>query len=153
MQWYVIFISVAMIGAFGWFALELIGRPIRTFFDLRRSVRHQMLSLASVPTPQPRETCVTSEQIRQYDRDLKNAREAQRILRDLAAQMLAFAENERAACIAIRPFGFDPSSAGSGLIGLSNTLDRHGPDRDRFHKKVERALRFGQAVWSLSLSK
>ena len=143
MQWYVIIISVATTGAFGWFALELIGRPIRSFFDLRRSVRHQMLSLANVPTP-PRETCVTSEQIRQYDTDLRNAREAQRILRDLASQMLAFAESERAACIAIRPFGFDPSSAGSGLIGLSNTLDRHGTDRTGFRKNVERALRFSK---------
>ena len=142
MQWYVIFISVATIGAFGWFALELIGRPIRKFFDLRRSVRDQMLSLANVPTPQPRETCVTSEQIRQYDRDLKNAREAQRLLRDLASQMLAFAESERAACIAIRLVGFDPSSAGSGLIKLANALDRHGTERAIFHKNVERALRF-----------
>ena len=142
MQWYVIFISVATIGALGWFALELIGRPVRIFFDLRRSVRHQMLSLANIPAPQPRETCVTSEQIRQYDADLKNAREAQRSLRDLASQMLAFAESERAACIAVRPFGFDPSSAGNGLIGLSNTLDRHGTDRGGFRKSVERALRF-----------
>ena len=142
MQWYVIFISVATIGALGWFALELIGRPVRNFFDLRRSVRHQMLSLANIPAPQPRETCVTSEQIRQYDADLKNAREAQRSLRDLASQMLAFAESERAACIAVRPFGFDPSSAGSGLIGLANTLDRHGTGRASFRKNVERALRF-----------
>ena len=140
MQWYVILVSVATTGAFGWFALELVGRPIRNFFDLRRSVR-QMLFLANVAAPQPRETCVTSEQIRQYDTDLKNARETQRILRDLASQMLAFAESERAACIAIRPFGFDPSSAGSGLIGLSNTLDRHGTDRASFRKNVERALR------------
>ena len=142
MQWYLILISVATTGAFGWFALELVGRPIRNFVDLRRSVRHQMLFLANVAAPQPRETCVTSEQIRQYDTDLKNAREAQRILRDLASQMLAFAESERAACIAIRPFGFNPSSAGSGLIGLSNTLDRRGTDRAGFRKNVERALRF-----------
>jgi hypothetical protein len=56
--------------------------------------------------------------------------------------MLAFAESERAACVAIRPFGFDPSSAGSSLIGLSNTLDRQGTDRASFRKNVERALRF-----------
>ena len=141
MQWYVIFISVATIGAFGWFAFELVGRPVRKFFDLRRIVRQQMLSLADVPTPQARETCVTSEQIRQYDKDLKNAREAQRILRDLASQMRAFGESETAARIAIRPFGFDPSSAGNGLIKLSNALDRHGPDRARFHENVETALR------------
>ncbi|WP_065753022.1 hypothetical protein [Bradyrhizobium paxllaeri] len=142
MQWYVILVSVATTGAFGWFALELVGRPIRNFFDLRRSVRHQTLFLADVAAPQPRETCVTSEQIRQYDTDLKNAREAQRTLRVLASQMLAFAESERAACIAIKPFGFDPSAAGSGLIGLSDTLDRHGTDRASFRRDVERALRF-----------
>ena len=142
MHWYVIFISVATAGAFGWFALELVGRPVRKFFDLRQSVRHQMLSLAGVPTPQARETCVTSEQIRQYDRDLKKAREAQRILRDLASQMSAFAESERAACIAIRPFGLDASAAGSGLIRLANALDRHGPERASSHNHVERALRF-----------
>jgi hypothetical protein len=142
MQWYVIFISVATTGAVGWFALELIGRPIRKFFDLRRSVRLQLPFLANVPAPQPRETCVTSEQIRQYDTDLKNTREAQRTLRELASQILAYAESERAACIAIRPFGFDPSSAGRGLIGLSNTLERHGTDRASFRKNVERALRF-----------
>lgn len=101
-----------------------------------------MLSLANVPAPQPRETCVTSEQIRQYDRDLKNAREAQRILRDFGSQMLAFAESERAACIAIRPFGFDPFAAGNSLNGLASALDRHGTERARLHKNVERALRF-----------
>ncbi|WFU17532.1 hypothetical protein [Bradyrhizobium sp. CB3481] len=100
-----------------------------------------MLALGDVPTPQARETCVTSEQIRQYDRDLKKAREAQGILRDLASQMLAFAESERAACIAIKPFGFDPSAAGSGLIKLATALDRHGPERAKFHSNVERALR------------
>ena len=56
--------------------------------------------------------------------------------------MLAFAESEKAACIAIRPFGFDPSAAGNGLIGLANTLDRNGTDRTSFRKNVERALRF-----------
>ena len=143
MQWYVIFISLATAGAFAWFALELIGRPVRKFFDLRRSVRDQMLALANVPTPQARETCITSEQIRQFDRDLKNAREAQGALRDLAARMLAFAESERAACIAIRAFGFDASAAGIGLMKLADALDRHGPRRANFHKSIEAALRLG----------
>jgi hypothetical protein len=145
MLWYVIFISVATAGAFGWFALELVGRPVRKFFDLRRSVQHHMLSLADVPTPQARETCITSEQIRKYDRDLKNAREAQRVLRDLASRMLAFAESERAACIAVRPFGFDASAAGSDLTKLANALDRHGPERARFQGDVEKALRLGKS--------
>jgi hypothetical protein len=53
--------------------------------------------------------------------------------------MLAFGENETAACIAIKSFGFDPSVAGHNL--LSNTLDRSGTDRAAFRKKVGEALR------------
>lgn len=142
MFWYVIFISVATAGALAWFALELVGRPVRKFFDLRRSVHDHMLSLADVPTPQARETCVTSEQIRRYDLDLKKAREAQRILRELASQMVAFAANERAASFAIRLFGFDASAAGGALMKLADALDRHGPQRASAHRSVEAALRF-----------
>ena len=142
MLWYVIFISVATTGAFAWFAIELVGRPVRKFFDLRRTVHQQMLALADVPTPQARETCVTSEQIRRYDLDLKKARAAQRVLRDLASQMEAFAANERAASFAIRLIGFDASAAGSGLLKLADALDRHGPERAKFHGHVGRALRF-----------
>ena len=140
MQWYVYLLTVAATGAFGWFALEFLGRPIRKFFDMRRLVRQQMLFLANVPAPQPRETCVTSKQIQRYDIDLKNVREVQRVFRDLGSQMLAFGENETAACIAIKSFGFDPFIAGHNL--LSNTLDRCGTDRAAFCKKVEQALRF-----------
>jgi hypothetical protein len=142
MQWYVTFITIAATGAFGWLALELLGRPIRKFFDLRRLVVHQMLFLAKVPAPQPRETCVTFGQIQRYDIDLKNVREAQRLLRDLGSHMLAFGESEAAACIAIQPFGYDPSAAGRSLIDLSNILDRYGTDRTALCKTVEEALRF-----------
>jgi hypothetical protein len=138
MQWYVTFMTIAATCALGWFALELLGRPIRKFLDLRRLVLHQMLSLANVPAPQPRETCVTFEQIQRYDIDLRNVREAQQILRDLGSHMLAFAESETAACIAIKPFGFDASTAGRNLIGLSNILDRYGTDRAALRKNVER---------------
>lgn len=140
MQWYLVFISIVAIGAVGWLAVELIGRPARKFFDLRRSVRDQFPRLADVPAPQPRETCVTSAQIRQYDADLKNAREAQRVLREMAARMLAFAGSERAACIALKPLGLDPAAAGNGMDGLANVLDRHGVDRAGFRGKIEQAL-------------
>jgi hypothetical protein len=69
-------------------------------------------------------------------------REAQRVLRHLSSQMLAFAESEIAACIVINPFGFDPSIAGRSLIDLSNTLDRHGTDRAVHRKNVDKALWF-----------
>ena len=142
MQWYVYLLTVTATGGFGWFAVQFLGRPIRNFFDLRRLVRHQMLFLANVPAPRPRETCVTFEQIQRYDTDLKNVREAQRILRELGSHLLAFGESEPAACIVIKPLGFDPFIAGRNLIGLSNTLDRYGTDRAALRKNVEEALRF-----------
>jgi len=142
MQWYVTFITIAATCALGWLALELLGRPIRKLLDLRRLVLHQMQSLENVPAPQPRETCVTFEQIQRYDIDLKNVRDAQQILRDLGSRMLAFAESEAAACIAIKPFGFDPSAAGHNLISLSNILDHYGTDRAALRKNVAEALRF-----------
>lgn len=142
MQWYVIFISLVAAAAIGWLGFELVGRPVRKFIELRRIVRDQWPPLSDVPAPQPRETCVTSEQIRRYDIDLKKAREAQRILRELASGMLAFAGREKAACIALKPFGCDPASAGNGMNGLADVLDRHGADRTGLRNKVEKALRF-----------
>jgi hypothetical protein len=38
--------------------------------------------------------------------------------------MLAFSENEIAACNGIATFGFDAVAAGRGLIALSNILSR-----------------------------
>ena len=141
MQWYVILVTAAGTGALGWFALEFLGRPIRAFFDLRLQVRQQLLFLANVALPKPREAVFTSREIQEYDVALKSVREAQRILRDLGSQMLAFGESEPAACKAIAPLGYDPIAAGRSLIGLSNTYDRYGVDRADFRNKIEKALR------------
>ena len=53
-------------------------------------------------------TISTFLEIQQYDMALKAGREAQRILRDLGSQMLAFSENEIAACNGIATFGLMP---------------------------------------------
>src|SRR6266446_7216611 len=122
--------------------LEFLGKPVRAFFDLRDQVRAQLLLLANVAAPKPRETISTSLEIQQYDVALKAGREAQRILRDLGSQMLAFSESEIAACNGIATFGFDAVAAGRGLIALSNTYYRNMTDRADFSSKVEKALRF-----------
>jgi hypothetical protein len=142
MQWYVIVVSLAATGVLGWAALEFVVRPIRGFLDLRRQLRQQLLYLANIPPPKPRETVVTSKAIREYGEGLKAAREAQRILRDLGSQMSSFYENEFFACNMIKHLGFDAIVAGRSLIGLSNTYDRYGVDRANFHRKIENALRF-----------
>jgi len=119
-----------------------LGKPVRAFFDLRDQVRAQLLLLANVAAPKPRETISTSLEIQQYDVALKAGREAQRILRDLGSQMLAFSESEIAACNGIATFGFDAVAAGRGLIALSNTYYRNMTDRADFSSKIEEALRF-----------
>jgi hypothetical protein len=141
MQWYVSLVTIAAAGVLGWIVLELLGKPIRAFFDLRDQVRAQLLLLANVAPPKPRETVSTSLEIRQYDMALKAGREAQRILRDLGSQMLAFSEIEIAACNWIAAFGFDAVAAGRGLIALSNLNYRSRTDCAGFSTKIEDALR------------
>ena len=138
MQWYVSLVTIAAAGVLGWIVLELLGKPIRAFFDLRDQVRAQLLLLAML---KPRETISTSLEIRQYDMALKAGREAQRILRDLGSQMLAFSESEIAACNWIAAFGFDAVAAGRGLIALSNINYRSRADCAGFSRKIEEALR------------
>ncbi len=141
MQWYVSLVTIAAAGALGWIVLELLGKPIRAFFGLRDQVRAQLLLLADVAPPKPRETISTSLEIRQYDVALKAGREAQRILRDLGSQMLAFSESEIAACNWIAAFGFDAVAAGRGLIALSNINYRSRTDCAGFSSKIEETLR------------
>src|SRR5260370_38639209 len=142
MQWYVNLITIAAAGALGWIVLEFLGKPIRAFFELRDQARAQLLLLANVAPPKPRETISTFLEIQQYDMALKDGREAQRILRDLGSQMLAFSENEIAACNGIATFGFDAVAAGRGLIPLSNTYYRNRIDPADFNSKIEKTLRF-----------
>jgi len=140
MQWYVNLVTIAGAGILGWIVLEFLGKPIRTFFDLRDQVRAQPLLLANAAPPKPRETISTSLEIQQYD-DLKAGREAQRVLCDLGSQMLVFSENEIAACNGIATFGFDAVAAGRGLIALSNIYYRDRTDRADFSSTIEGALR------------
>src|SRR6266853_2440438 len=128
MQWYLNLVTIAGAGALGWIVLEFLGKPVRAFFDLRDQVRAQLLLLANVAPPKPRETVSTSLEIQQYNVALKAGREARRILRDLGSQMIAFSESEIAACNGIATFGFDAVAAGRGLIALSNTYYRNMTD-------------------------
>src|SRR5258708_9941483 len=67
MQWYVNLVTIAAAGVLGWIVLELLAKPIRAFFALRDRVRAQLLLLANVAPPKPRETISTSLEIQQYD--------------------------------------------------------------------------------------
>src|SRR5258706_8271309 len=65
MQWYVNLVTIAAAGVLGWIVLEFLTKPIRAFFALRDRVRAQLLLLANVAPPKPRETISTSLEIQQ----------------------------------------------------------------------------------------
>jgi hypothetical protein len=106
------YLAIAATGAFGWFALEFIGRPIRSFFDLRLQVRQQMLFLANVSLPE-KGTYITLEAQEQYDREVAQVREMRRTVRELGSKMLAFGESERWANIFLKAIGYDAAAAGT----------------------------------------
>ena len=146
MQWYVFLITITATTVLGWVGLEILGRPIRAFFDLRRKVREQTILLGNISLPKPRETAVSSREIREYDQAVRNLREAQRIFRDLGSQMLAFGENEPAARNTLAAMGLDLLAAGGGLIELSVAYSQPDGNRAGLRNQIEKALRLTNTV-------
>ena len=140
MQWYVYLITLSASAVLGWHGYELLGRPIRAFFELRRKILGQMRVLGNISLPKPREMAVSSQQIREYDQAVRNMREAQRIFRNLGFRLLAFVENEPAARNALGLLGFNLIAAGSELIKLSEVYPRPDTDRAGFQNQIRRAL-------------
>jgi hypothetical protein len=140
MQWYVYLITISASAVLGWFVFELLGRPVRAFFELRRKILEQMRALGNISLPKPREMAVSSPQIREYDQAVRNVREAQRAFRNLGFRLLAFVENEPATRSALGLLGFNLVAAGSELIKLSEAYPRPDTDRTHLQKQIKKAL-------------
>jgi hypothetical protein len=125
----------------GWVVLEFVGRPFRRFYDLRGEVIQELVRHANVPAryKELRDSSgatsgdvtdlgLSEEQIRKLDAALDS-------FRMLASRMSTFAGNETVALLVAQALGYKPAKASSGLIGLSNTRDTYGPDRN-FHLKT-----------------
>jgi hypothetical protein len=119
MQWYVYLIAISATAFFGQIAVELVSRPIRTLFHLRRQALERMLALANISPPKPRELAISSREIREYDQAVRDMKRAQRTFFDLGAQLLALGENEPAIRIVMALFGLNIIVAGHALINLS----------------------------------
>jgi hypothetical protein len=152
MQWYVYLITLSASAVLGWFLSELLGRPIRAFFEMRRKILEQMRVLGNISLPKPREMAVSSQQIREYNQAVRNIREAQRIFRNLGFRLLAFVENEPATRNALGLLGFNLVTAGSELIKLSEAYPRPDTDRAGFQNQIRRALGVTDAATSLQRS-
>jgi hypothetical protein len=141
MQWYVYLTTIAATAVLGLFGYELLGRPIRAFFALRRKILAQMLVFKKIPLPKPRELAISSRAISEYNQAVRNVRQAQRIFRNLGFRLLAFSENEPATRNALGLLGLNLVAAGSGLIKLSEAYSRPDADRAGLRNQIEKALR------------
>jgi hypothetical protein len=141
MQWYVYLTTIAATAILGLFGYELLGRPIRGLFALRRKILAQMVVFEKVPLPKPRELASSSLEIREYDQALANVRTAQRIFRNLGFRLLAFGENEPTTTNALALLGLNLAAAGSGLIKLSEAYSRPDTDRAGLSNQIKKALR------------
>ena len=141
MRWYVYLMTASAAVVLSWSSLVVFARPVRLLFDLRREVLAQLLAFENNAAPRPRETAVTSRQIREYDEAVRRLREAERIFRDLGSQLLAFRESEPALCAMTHLFGLDIVLAGNWLNDLAETYLRSGPESAGLRHDVESALR------------
>lgn len=146
MESYVYLTTILATVFLSWVLLELLGRPIRALFELRRKVLEQLLVRGNIPLPKPRETAVSSREIHEYDQAMRNAREAQRVFSELGSRLLSFSENEPGACKAVAAFGLNPLVAGSGLVRLSAAYSRPDTDRRVLCNQIEKALRLTDAA-------
>jgi hypothetical protein len=141
MQWYVYLTTILTAAFLGQIAVEMIGRPLRKVAGLRRTALERMRYFRKISLPRPRELAISSREIREYDRAVKNVKAAQRTFRDLGAQLLAFSENEPAIRQVMASFGMNIAQAGHELINLSEIYSLAKTDRDELRRDIENACR------------
>ncbi len=107
MQWYVYLIMIPAAFFLGQIAIELLGQPIQAILQLRQQALERLLAFRDVTLPMPRETAVSSQQIREHDWAAQNVRQAQLTFGDLGARLLALSETERAVCALMTLCGLD----------------------------------------------
>jgi hypothetical protein len=131
----------------GWMASAFVGSPVRKFFDLRGEIIRRMTEFANVRARWkeiPDDVGAISgnrEDMGLSDKEIERLESAQATLRDLAAQMRAFAENETLALWFITRLRYDPAGASAALIGLSNTYDTYGKGKAWQKQMLGKALK------------
>jgi hypothetical protein len=140
-------IGSLILGAIGWLMIEFAGRPIRRFFDLRGEVIRRMALYADI-----RKLIIQSEG-GEVDTPVvpeaigARAREAEGVIRDLAAQMLSFADNEALATLIItHGLRYDARKAAVGLFALSYTMHTSGSLKKPPVEMVAEALHIDQGI-------
>jgi hypothetical protein len=137
-------VGAAFAAAAGWVILEFVGRPLRRFYDMRGEAIVLLIDYANLRARYREiedDVGATSGKIVDLDVDvdeIKRLDEGQKVYRNLAPRLRAFAVTETSArWIVIRVLHQDPSAASKGLIGISNSLHEENRRRQsRFHRQM-----------------
>jgi hypothetical protein len=139
MQWYVYLIMIPAALFLGQITVELFGQPVQAILQLRQHVLERLLAFRDVALPKPRETAVSSQQIREHDLAARNVRQAQLTFHDLGAQLVALSETERTICALMTFCGLDVALAGHELIKLSQAYAVAKCDSEKARRAIEDA--------------
>jgi hypothetical protein len=150
MQWYVYLVTASALAFWGQIAVELISRPIRAIFRLRRRALEWMLAFCKTSLPRPRELAMSSQQIREYNQAVRNVAEAQRVFRDLGVQLIAIGESEPAVRTLMGLIGLNIDRAGEKLIALSDVYAKATTDSEELRREIASALLDARSALAVS---
>ena len=137
MQWYVYLITIFVVLFLTLVTVELIGRPIRKIWRLRRVALERMLAFRNMQLPEPRELAVSSLEIRKHDQASRNVRQAARTFAALGVQLIAFSESEPTVCVLTALCGLDVLTAGYKLINLADAYAVATIDSDEHRHAIQ----------------
>ena len=127
-------------GVCGWFFTDFLTKPLRRFFDLRREVNRCLVRYGNVSARAKSIDDYRQEELPISPQDDARLTEAHNALRDLAAEMRAFANCEKVADRIVAYLGYDADAIASALIGYSNSIFVYGKQRSDSHDRVEKLL-------------
>lgn len=150
MQWYVYLIMIPAIFFLGQVAVELFGQPFQTIWRLRQQALERLLAFRDIKLPRPRETAVSSREIREHDWATQNTRAAQLTFADLGAQLIAFREAEPTIGGLMALCGFDVAAAGRALLDLSQAYAAVRSNSEEAHDAIEAARHAANCALTVS---
>src|SRR5579871_2004412 len=139
MQWYVYLITIPAAFFLVQIAIELFGQPIRMILRLRQQALERLLAFRGMKLPRPRETAVSSLQIREHDWAARNVRQAHLTFADLGTQLVALSQTESATCTLMRLCGVDIVLAGHALIRLAQVYAAARSDSSELRLAIQSA--------------
>jgi hypothetical protein len=119
MLWYVYLVTISAAVFVVQIAAESLKPPLQEILRIRRLALQWMDVFENIPLPKPRELAISSREIREHDRAIKNVREAQRIFLELGSRLCVLSDGEPIIRGAIGFLGLHLSTGAQRLICLS----------------------------------